>query len=89
MAVRTGTAGSKDGAGDLVERLDQMRLANDWSYRQLADAMQHAGVGVSSQTLHQLLTDRSIQPFDRTLYKIRQFLDVLDRESPRRKRATA
>jgi transcriptional regulator with XRE-family HTH domain len=89
MAARTGHAGTKDSTADLVERLDQVRLANDWTYRELAAAMQREGVGLSSQTLHQLLSDRSSQPFDRTVHKIREFLATVERTVPRRKRASA
>jgi hypothetical protein len=84
MAVKTG---SLDSAA--LVRLDALRLANDWSFRQLSSDMQRVGVIVSAQTLHQLLTDRDAKPYDRTLYKIRKYFEALDAERPRRKRVAS
>ena len=91
MAVRTARAAAKPGL--LLDELDRLRLDQDWSYRQLAADMRRTGLAISAQTLHQVLTDRSITPFDRTLHKIRTYLDhraaAPKAATPRRKRATA
>jgi len=84
MAVKTGNVDS-----DAIDRLDALRLANDWSFRQLSSDMERVGVVLSAQTLHQVLADRETKPYDRTLYKIRKYLEHLDAERPRRKRAVA
>jgi hypothetical protein len=78
MAVKTGPI---DGA-DIVERLDAVRLSNDWSFRQLSAEMERVGITLSAQTLHQLLTDREAKPYDRTLHKVRRYLD--ERKSAKR-----
>lgn len=78
MAVRTGRVDS----ADALERLDALRLANDWSFRQLSADMARIGVALSAQTLHQLLTDPTVKPYDRTLHKVRVYLDAL---TPKRK----
>lgn len=61
-----------------LDQLNAIRLRNDWSIRELRNAMHDAGVRVSSRTLQYLITptssnDRHI-PTDRTLYKIRVYL---------------
>jgi transcriptional regulator with XRE-family HTH domain len=86
MAVRTEQHGRADATRDPVGELDALRLQNDWSYRELAADMKRvADVILSPATLHQILADRSIQPFDRTLYKIRQYLDQRAPVTPRRR----
>jgi hypothetical protein len=55
-----------------IQRLNQYRLDEDLSYRQLAER-----VGIPSRTLFTLLTQESVQPYDRTALKIRRFLDSL------------
>ena len=86
MAVKTGHVDSEDA----IDRLDALRLANDWSFRQLSADMERVGVTMSAQTLHQLLADRDVKPYDRTLYKIRKYFEQLDAERPRpRKRGAA
>lgn len=54
-----------------LAELNQIRLAEGLTYRELADL-----VGLSFRTVHQLLNAEAPQPFDRTLYKIRRFLDA-------------
>jgi transcriptional regulator with XRE-family HTH domain len=49
--------------------LDQVRLTEDLTYDALA-----AQVGIDSGALHRILNGKS-DPYDRTLHKIRQFLD--------------
>jgi hypothetical protein len=86
MAVKTARVDS----GDVIDRLDALRLANDWSFRQLSSEMERVGVLVSAQTLHQVLADRQAKPYDRTLYKIRKYFEHLDADRPRpRKRGAA
>lgn len=85
MAVKTGGVDS-----DAIGRLDALRLEKDWSFRELSADMARLGVTVSSQTLHQLIADREVKPYDRTLYKIRKYFEELDAERPRpRKRGVA
>lgn len=76
---------------DAREQLDALRLANDWSFRQLSADMARAGVKASAQTLHQVLTDRTSKPYDRTLHKIRLYLADLKDEArkPRKSKGRA
>lgn len=65
--------------------LDAYRLEKDWSWTDLAKAMKAANYPVSMRQLHFLCTDATDdhRPRDRTIYKIRRFLDHLrsyDRE---------
>lgn len=62
----------------LVDRLNDIRLDRDWSYRQLADDITRVtGLEISAATLQPLLSaepnDRP-KPYDRTLHKIRKYL---------------
>jgi transcriptional regulator with XRE-family HTH domain len=82
MAVPTDARDS----GDTIDRLAALRLDRDWSYRQLSDDMARVGVRASQQTLHQILNDRSLTPYDRTLHKIRVYLDTLDAERSGKRR---
>lgn len=66
----------------LLDRLNEVRLSQDWSYRQLADDIARVtGLMMSAQTLQPLLSvpegERS-KPYDRTLYKIRKYFEQLD-----------
>lgn len=79
MAVKTGSVDM----GDTLDRLDALRLAKDWSFRQLSADMARVGISASSQTLHQVLTDRESKPYDRTLYKIRKYFEVIDAKTAR------
>lgn len=53
-----------------LQELNQVRLEADLTYQQLADE-----IGVDASALNRLLTDPSKKPHDRTLFKIRRFLD--------------
>lgn len=64
-----------------LAELNDLRLSDDLSYRQLEEL-----TGVSYRTLYQLLTTASPRPYDRTLYKIRLFLEKR-KAAPRRRRA--
>jgi len=81
MAAKTGSLDSTDA----IDRLDALRLENDWSFRELSSEMERAGVILSAQTLHQLLADRDVKPYDRTLYKIRKYFDQLDGKRSRKR----
>lgn len=66
---------------DPLDRLNDVRLDRDWSYRQLADDITRVtGFAISAATLQPLLgvprRDRP-KPFDRTLHKIRRYLETL------------
>jgi transcriptional regulator with XRE-family HTH domain len=68
---------------ELLE-LQRIRLDEDLTYRELGDL-----VGVNRMTLYQLLNDPDTQPYDRTLHKIRRFLDSRrEKPAPRRRRPT-
>lgn len=56
-----------------LERLNAYRLDEDLSYEELS-----ARTGVSWTTLHKLLTGAELNPWDRTLHKIKRFLEGLD-----------
>jgi hypothetical protein len=84
MAVKTGNVDS----GAALDRLDALRLANDWSFRQLSADMERVGIILSAQTLHQLLTDRDAKPYDRTLYKVTQYFEQLDAKRPAKRKAS-
>jgi hypothetical protein len=87
MAVRPSQLDSADGSRE-IDELNAIRLDRDWSYQELADDMEAAGHGVPSKTLHALLTQRP-KPYDRTLYKIRKYLEHLRTASGGRKRAAS
>ena len=80
---------------DLLDQLNDVRLARDWSYRQLSDDIERAtGFVISAQTLQPLLSVRReerAKPFDRTLHKIREYLNAVRDEKPelaKRRRAS-
>jgi transcriptional regulator with XRE-family HTH domain len=62
-----------------LDELNAIRLEDDLTYRQLEKL-----TGISLHTLHQLLTSENPRPFDRTLHKIRRFLDARKRGGRRR-----
>lgn len=67
-----------------LERLAAYRLANDLTFEQLAEQMGAAGFAVPARALHLALTSRlKTKPRDRTLYKISEFLKVLDERERR------
>jgi len=61
--------------------LNSVRLSEDLSYREL-----ERRTGISYRTLHELLNSEDPRPFDRTVHKIRRFLDEC-RASKSRRRA--
>jgi transcriptional regulator with XRE-family HTH domain len=61
----------------LISRLNQIRLDGDLSYAALADR-----VGIDPGGLYKILNDRSARPYDRTLHKIRRYLDAPAAEQP-------
>jgi transcriptional regulator with XRE-family HTH domain len=70
-------------ARDLINRLNEVRLTRDWSYRQLSEEIERVtGTLVSAQTLQPLLSGRYSKPYDRTLYKLRRYFDALAAEEP-------
>lgn len=89
MAVKTERI---DRAADPLDRLNDVRLARDWSYRQLADDITRVtGFAISAATLQPLLgvpRDHRPKPFDRTLNKIRRYLDALPAQPKQAARKT-
>lgn len=58
-------------------RLNAYRLERDLSWESLAAEMHEAGCGVKARSLHVALTGRlQVGPRERTMYKIRRFVDV-------------
>lgn len=60
------------GERDVITELNRVRLEDNLSYRKLAKAI---GGGMKPQTLQSAITDRSVKPYDRTLFLITEFLD--------------
>jgi transcriptional regulator with XRE-family HTH domain len=54
----------------MVAALNQMRLDENRSYADLASQ-----IGIDPGALYKILNDQS-EPYDRTLHKIRQFMDT-------------
>ncbi len=73
--------------------LDAYRLARDWTFQQLSDAMREIDINLAPRTLHYILKRAPVghRPLDRTLYKINLFLKhvraVEARRASRRKSA--
>ena len=63
---------------ELVE-LNAIRLEDNLTYRELEKL-----TGISLRTLHQLLNSENPRPFDRTVHRIRRFLDARKRGGRRR-----
>jgi hypothetical protein len=87
MSPRTSSPDSGISATELLDRLEQLRLDKDWSYRQLSEDMRRAGYVLPAGTLHQLLEDRP-NAYKRTLHKIRKYLASLEQQkatSPKRR----
>jgi hypothetical protein len=73
-------------AGVLAE-LNRFRLDRDLTYQALAaDIEEKLGAKLSWRTLHALLNTPPDRPRDRTIHKIRRYLDVV--RTPRRKATT-
>lgn len=64
--------------------LNAIRLDENLSYRDL-----EARTGIAYRTLYELLTSDDPRPYDRTLHRIRKFLDAQPKASKRRQRASA
>jgi hypothetical protein len=66
--------------------LDAYRLDQDWTWAELAKAMERAKVPINARTLHYLLkrAPADARMTDRTLYKIRKFLNGLSRAERQR-----
>lgn len=63
--------------------LRQLRIDEDITFRRL-----QAEIGVSAATLNRLLDEKNESvPYDRTLHKIRRFLDARKADRSSRKRA--
>ncbi len=60
-----------------VAALNQLRLEEDLTYADLGER-----IGIHSAALHRILNGRS-EPIDRTLFKIRKFLETRDATSKR------
>ena len=56
-------------------QLNRIRLERDLSYGRLAGL-----IGLKRQTLFRLLSQDGCTPHDRTLYKIRRYLDTLPKQ---------
>ena len=74
---------------EVLNDLNEIRLRNDWSVRELASAMGADGYRLSPRTLYVLLKERqSHEPYDRTLYKVERYVERCherDRRSERHK----
>jgi hypothetical protein len=69
----------------LIERLATYRLERDLSFEQLSAEMDKAGYAIRARSLHLMLTHRlRTEPLDRTLYKVRRFLEQV--RPPKRRR---
>ena len=68
-----------------LAELAALRLDRDWTWKELAAAMRRAGFPISLYTLrYSLKVNRQARPIDRTLHKIRRFLQA-DRANARRR----
>jgi len=69
-----------------LKALDAYRLTRDLSFRALASEMSEAGCPVGPRALHAILRQRACMPNERTLYKIRRFLEHVadERKAARR-----
>jgi len=75
-----------------LTELDRLRLTRNWTFEQLGDAMAKAKFPIPFRTLHYLLKRRpaALIPLDRTMFKIRGFLERERRlERDRRRRRAA
>jgi hypothetical protein len=61
---------------EIVLRIGNVRLAKDWSYKEIAQDMKRAGYPVSLHTLQRLIRTGG-RPNSRTAYKITQYLKTL------------
>ncbi len=54
---------------ELLDQLNQVRLSEDLTYAELGEQ-----IGIDGGALHRIL-NRQAEPIDRTLFKVRRFLD--------------
>lgn len=71
-------------SSELLDQLNQVRLEEDLTFAELGDQ-----IGVDGGALHRILTGKSA-PIDRTLFKMRRFLEerAAPPRQPKRKRAS-
>ncbi len=62
----------------MVDELNRIRLDDDRSYASLA-----TDIGIDPGALYKLLNEEQRDPWDRTIHKIRRFLDA--RRPPKRR----
>jgi hypothetical protein len=69
-----------------IAALDAYRLEHDWTFDQLAEAMDRAHCAIPARTLHYLLKrlPRDAKPLDRTIFKIKKFLKLMQQSEARR-----
>lgn len=67
----------------LIDALNRIRLDEDRSYADLA-----AGIGMDPGGLYKILNENS-EPYDRTIHKMRRFLEKHDADAARRPRKKA
>lgn len=70
-------------ARDEVAELNQIRLDEGLTFAELADQIGDIDVG----TLHRVLRHPDRKPFDRTLHKLRRFLDERKTAKPAKRRS--
>lgn len=66
---------------ELLEQVNQLRLEEDLTYAELGEQ-----IGIDGGALHRILAGQAV-PIDRTLFKIRRFLDGRDaaKRAPKRR----
>ncbi len=76
------------------DELNTHRLEHDWTWEQLAFEMARADLSLSARTLHYVC--KRLPPdghaLDRTLYKIRKYLELVraaDKRAARRRKVSA
>lgn len=68
-----------------VAELNEIRLDEGWTYGELATRINDvAGGELDASTLHRLFNDPARKPYDRTLHKIKKFLDARKAEAQKK-----
>jgi len=64
------------------EKLESYRIDRDWTWDELAHDMAEKGCQIPARTLHYLLkrAKRTARPLERTLHKLRQYLEATEPE---------